>query len=197
MNWIQHPLVLEGERVKLVPLDDKYFDELIEVSRDKRIWEFLSIDGTDEDSLRTALKSATLKRMNGEEYPFIIIDKVKNAVIGCTRYMEIAPEHKKLEIGWTWYIPAYWATGYNTECKLLLLTYAFETLKCMRVQLKTWDKNLRSRAAILKLGAQFEGILRNNIIRYDGVMRNTCYFSIIDTEWSDVKLMLQKRVQGE
>lgn len=197
MNWISHPLTLDGGQVKLVPLEEKYFDELITVSNDKRIWEFLSIDGTDKDSLRTALKSALLKRMNGEEYPFIIIDKVRNCVIGCTRYMEISPEHKKLEIGWTWYIPSYWATGYNTECKLLLLTYAFETLHCMRVQLKTWDKNMRSRAAILKLGAQFEGILRNNMLRYDGVIRNTVYFSIIDTEWPNVKPTLQKRISRE
>lgn len=197
MNWISHPLILEGERVKLVPLEEKYFDELISVSNDKKVWEFLSIDGTDKDSLRAALKSAILKRMTGEEYPFVIIDKAKNTVIGCTRYMEMEQAHKKLEIGWTWYIPAYWATGYNTECKLLLLTYAFETLNCMRVQLKTWDRNMRSRAAILKLGAQFEGILRNNILRYDGVIRNTVYFSIIDTEWPDVKSTLQKRVSVE
>lgn len=193
MNWIPHPLTLEGEHVKLIPLDEKYYNELIDVSRDKRIWEFLSIDGTDEAALRTALKSAVLKRMSGEEYPFLIIDKANNSVIGCTRYMDMFPEHKKLEIGWTWYIPSYWGTGYNFECKLLLLTYAFETKKCVRVQLKTWDKNMRSRTAIQKIGGQFEGILRSERIRYDGIVRNTAVFSIVDSEWEQAKAELQQK----
>lgn len=196
MNRIQHPVILEGEHVKLVPLDETHFDTLVTQSNDARIWEFLSIDGTDETSLRTALKSAILKRMNGEEYPFVILDKANGNIIGCTRYMDIFPEHRKLEIGWTWYLPAYWGKWHNLECKLLLLTYAFETLQCVRVQLKTWDKNMRSRTAILKTGAQFEGILRNERIRYDGIVRNTAVFSIVDTEWEAVKAELQLKVNN-
>ncbi|OSZ79638.1 hypothetical protein CAP35_09805 [Chitinophagaceae bacterium IBVUCB1] len=190
MNWIQHPVILESARVRLVPLAHEHFDELITASSDEQVWEFLSKSGYDADVLRTELQSALLKRMNGEEYPFVIIDKLTNKIIGCTRYMDIYPEHRKLEIGWTWYNPAYWGTGYNNECKLLLLTHAFEVLQCVRVCFKTWDKNQRSRAAILKIGAQYEGTLRNERIRYDGTIRNTLVFSIIDAEWQDVKANL-------
>lgn len=187
MNWIQHPLTLEGKYVRLVPLGNEHIDELISMSTEERIWEFLSKPGYDADVLRTELKSAMLKRMNGEEYPFVIIDKLNNKIIGSTRYMDMYPEHRKLEIGWTWYDPAYWGNGYNLECKLLLLTHAFEVQKCVRVSLKTWDKNIRSRKAIQKIGAQFEGILRNERIRYDGTIRNTAVFSIIAEEWTEVK----------
>ena len=194
MNWIQHPVILEGERVKLVPLEDKYFDELIAMSASKEIWEFLSQAGYEPDTLRTELRSAILKRMNGEEYPFVIIDKLNNKVIGCTRYMEMFPQFRKLEIGWTWYDKNYWATGYNTECKYLLLTHCFETLKTIRVQLKTWDKNMRSRGAIQKIGGRFEGILRIERIRYTGEIRHTVVFSIIDSEWEAVKHMLEGKL---
>lgn len=192
MNWPQHPVTLEGERVKLLPLANEHFDKLIAVSTDKRIWEFLSKPGYDADVLRTELKSALLKRINGEEYPFVIIDKQTNTIIGCTRYMDMYAEHRKLEIGWTWYNPNYWGTGHNLECKLLLLTHAFEVMNCVRVCLKTWDKNQRSRTAILKIGAQFEGILRNERIRYDGTIRNTVVFSIIKEEW----LLTKEKIMG-
>lgn len=194
MNWIQHPVILEGTRVKLVPLEHKHFDELITMSVNKDIWEFLSIPGYEPDTLRTELRSALLKRINGEEYPFVIIDKLENKIIGCTRYMDMYPHHRKLEIGWTWYDKNYWATGYNTECKYLLLTHCFEVLKTIRVQLKTWDKNLRSRAAIQKIGGQFEGILRNERIRYTNEVRHTAVFSIIDSEWAQLKPMLENKI---
>lgn len=192
MNWINLPVILESKRVRLEPLAEKHFDELIAVSTPAEIWTHLSIEGYKEDELRTGLKSALLKKISGEEYPFIIIDKMNNSIIGCTRYMDMMPEHRKLEIGWTWYIPAYWATGYNTECKLLLLTFAFEELKTVRVQLKTSGKNLRSQAAIKKIGAKYEGTLRNARISASGEIRDTAMFSIIENEWPKVKQMLQK-----
>jgi RimJ/RimL family protein N-acetyltransferase len=195
MQWIQHPVVLESERVKLVPLESAHFDELIRCSQDKAIWEFITIDGTDPSELRSALKSAMLMRMSGDQYPFVIIDKLKGNIMGSTRLMDIQPVHKGLEIGWTWYDPAYWRTGYNRECKLLLLTYCFEELKAIRVQLKTWDKNWRSRKAIEGIGAKFEGILRNHMIRYDGLIRDTAYFSIINEEWDEVKEQLRQKIK--
>jgi RimJ/RimL family protein N-acetyltransferase len=190
MNWITQPLILEGEKVKLVPLSNEYFDELTGIAADKRIWEFLSIPGWQKEELQIALKSALLKRMNGEEYPFVIIDKLTNKAIGSTRYMEMDEKFRKLEIGWTWYTPEYWGTKYNFECKLLLLTHAFEKMDCVRVQLKTWDKNLRSQAAIKKIGGKLEGTLRNHMIRYDGQIRNTVMFSIINSEWPEAKQAL-------
>jgi len=141
------------------------------------------------------LKSAVLKRATGEQYPFTIIDNQKNRIIGSTLFHNIYPEHRKLEIGWTWYDPAYWRTGYNRECKLLLLTYCFETLKTIRVQLQTDENNQRSRTAILGIGATFEGVLRKERIRANGVPRNTVMYSIIDEEWKDVKSGLMTSLQ--
>lgn len=187
MNWISHPVVLEGKMVKLVPLENAHFNELIAISRNKQIWEFLTVDGSDENTITTELKSALLKRMDGTEYPFTIIDKETGKIIGSTRYIDLHPQYRKLEIGWTWNDPDYWGKGHNTECKLLLLTYAFERLKCIRVQLKTSDKNIRSQTAIKKIGGKLEGTLRNERILYNSTKRNSVMFSIIDEEWSQVK----------
>jgi N-acetyltransferase len=190
MNWIQHPVILEGARVKLVPLDNAHFAELLQVGKNEKIWEFISINGVDEQVLAQHLKSAVLKRGTGEQYPFTVIDRVKNKIIGSTFFHNIFPEHRRLEIGWTWYDPEYWRTGYNRECKLLLLTYCFESLKAGRVQLVTDANNQRSRTAILGIGATFEGILRKERIRSNGLFRNTAMYSIIDEEWPEVKARL-------
>ena len=190
MNWIQHPVVLEGTKVKLVPLENGHFAELLNVGSDVRIWEHISINGADKERLLLHLKSAVLKRATGEQYPFTIIDKLNDRIIGSTLFHNIYPEHRKLEIGWTWYDPSYWRTGYNRECKLLLLTHCFEVLKTVRVQLQTDENNLRSRAAILGIGATFEGVLRKERIRANGAFRNTAMYSIIDEEWPTVKTLL-------
>ena len=157
------------------------------MGRQEKIWEFISINGSDTERLAQHLKSAILKRGTGEQYPFTVIDKQTGKIIGATMFHNIFPEHRKLEIGWTWYDPAYWRTGYNRECKLLLLTYCFETLKTVRVQFQTDENNLRSRTAILGIGATFEGIMRKERIRANGAFRNTCMFSIIDEDWYGVK----------
>jgi RimJ/RimL family protein N-acetyltransferase len=108
--------------------------------------------------------------------------------------MDIQHKHKKLEIGTTWLHPDHWGTVINFECKLLLLTYAFETLRALRVQFKTDENNIRSRKAIEKVGGRFEGILRNDMLRDNGTRRNSAYFSIIEEEWSGVKKMLESAV---
>jgi len=190
MNWIQHPVILEGDKVKLVPLEHSHFPELIAIAKDERIWEHISINGADSDRMEQHLKSAILKRGTGEQYPFTVIDKLTNKIIGSTFLHNIFPEHRKLEIGWTWYAPEYWRTGYNRECKLLLLSYCFETLRAVRVQLQTDATNLRSRTAITGIGATFEGIMRKERIRANGVFRNTAMYSIIDEEWDTVQSML-------
>ena len=194
MRWIQHPVILQGERVKLVPLDSSHFPGLLEVGKQEKIWEHISINGADPERLTQHLKSAILKRGTGEQYPFTVIDKLTGKIIGSTLYHNIFPEHRKLEIGWTWYDPAYWRTGYNRECKLLLLTHCFEVLKTIRVQLVTDEKNVRSSTAILGIGATFEGVLRNERIRANGVIRNTAMYSIIAEEWEQVKMGLVKSV---
>ena len=195
MNWIQHPVILEGQRVKLVPLENAHFPELLEIGKQEKIWEFISINGADQAVLLQHLKSAVLKRATGEQYPFTVIDKVQNRIIGSTLFHNIYTEHRKLEIGWTWYDPAYWRTGYNRECKLLLLTHCFEKLKTIRVQLVTDENNHRSRTAILGIGATFEGILRNERIRANGAYRNTAMYSIIEQDWDNAKKILHASVK--
>jgi len=190
MTWIQHPLTLEGDKVKLVPLAPEHFAGLAKIARDKTIWEHLPLDGSDERTLIDNLKQAILKRAFGEQYPFVVVDKKTGLLVGSTRLFELFPEHKKLEIGWTWYASDYWGKGYNTECKLLLLSFCFETLKVNRVQLKTRSTNQRSLAAIKKIGAKFEGTMRNDRIMPNGAVRDTQVFSLIIDEWEEAKSML-------
>ena len=191
MSQIEHPLILEGERVRLIPLQKEHLPELIEAGKESIIWEQLPIDGSRKGSMAMHVNEAILKRVNGDQYPFSVVDKIKNKIIGTTRFFEIFLQHKKLEIGWTWYDPDYWGRGYNTECKLLLLTYCFEQLKLNRVQFKTRNTNFRSAAAIKKIGAKFEGIMRKDRIMPDSVVRDTMIFSIIDEDWKDVKPHLE------
>lgn len=195
MNWIPYPVILEGEKVKLVPLESAHLPDLLAVGMQEQIWEHISMNGADSDKLLLHLKSAILKRATAEQYPFTVIDKITGKIIGSTLFHNIFPEHLKLEIGWTWYDPAYWRTGYNRECKLLLLTYCFETLKTVRVQLQTDENNQRSRTAILGIGASFEGILRKERIRANGAFRNTAMYSIIDDEWPQVKAQLTAKLR--
>jgi len=191
MNWIQHPLTLEGEKVKLVPLESHHFPALIEIGKQPDIWKYMAIDGSTPDKLLLELKSALMKRVSGERYPFTVIDKANGNVIGTTSFLNIFAEHHKLEIGWTWYSPRYWGTGYNAECKLLLLTYCFEVLKAVRVQFLAGETNMRSRTAILKIGATYEGAMRKERIRPDGTYRNTVIYSIVDEEWAARKQKLE------
>lgn len=191
MYHIHHPVVLQRFRVRLEPLSRDHFPALIAIGRQPEIWTHLPLDGTDAEALERELSNALLKRAAGEQYPFTIMDAESRRVIGSTRLYNLYPEHRKLEIGWTWYDPSVWSHGYNTECKLALLTYCFEMLKCVRVQLQTGEQNKRSQAAIRKIGASFEGILRKDRIRPDGSIRNTAVFSIIDDEWEEVKRKLE------
>lgn len=195
MNWIQHPVILEGKRVRLLPLDRTHFEELLQIGSSKQIWEFFSIDGSKPDNLLRHLESAVLKRATGEQYPFTVVDIRSGAVIGSTLFYNIFPAHRKLEIGWTWYAPEYWRTGYNRECKFLLLTFCFEVLKAIRVQFATDELNQRSSKAILGIGAQFEGLLRNERIKEGGVYRNTLMYSIVESEWPDIKHRLATQLK--
>src|SRR3954447_9731959 len=131
---------------------------------------------------------------HGEEGPFAVRAGVAGPVVGTTRYMSLAPEHRRLEIGWTWYAPAVWGTGVNVECKLLLLGHAFERLGCRRVELKTDARNERSRAAIAALGAQFEGVFRKHMALRGGGARDSAYYAIVDDEWPAVRARLEGRL---
>ena len=187
MNWIESTGTLQGEMVALIPLLEEHFAELEILAREKRIWEFIPIDMSTSEKCFKVFANAIIEREKGTQFPFVIFHKQEKRLIGSTRLMEIYPEHRKLEIGWTWLHPEYWSTPINIECKLLLLTFCFDELNAIRVQLKTDENNIRSQMAIKKVGAQYEGILRNDWIRDNGTIRNTIYFSIINSEWEKVK----------
>jgi N-acetyltransferase len=197
MNWIQYPLTINGSHVDLVALEAKHFSDLETVAQDKRIWQFYAYDGGNPTVLRSTLEGGLADREKGSQFPFVIFHKQQNRIIGSTRFMDIQQKHKKLEIGTTWLHPDYWGTVINFECKLLLLTHAFEHLGALRVQFKTDENNIRSRKAIEKVGGKFEGILRNDMLRDNNSRRNSAYFSIIEEEWGAVKKMLQTAVTAK
>lgn len=194
MNWMKNKIVLKGELVELIPLQEEHFEQLELLARERKIWEFIPINMNTKEKCLQELKKAIIEHENGTQFPFVIYHKQENKLIGSTRLMNIEIAHRKLEIGWTWLHPDYWSTTINLECKLLLLSFCFEELKTIRVQLKTDENNIRSRKAILKIGAKYEGILRNDWIRENGTFRNSVYFSIIDSEWVAAKDRLKKLI---
>lgn len=194
-RWINDNTSLHGQVIDLLPLEKEHFSELEVLSKDKRIWEFYVMDCSNSDTFLGTLDNALDEREKGTQFPFVIYHKGVNKIIGSTRFMEIQPIHKKLEIGWTWLHPDYWATEVNLECKLLLLKHCFENLNALRVQLKTDENNLRSRTAIEKIGGIYEGILRYDMLRSNGTKRNSAYYSIIDLEWVEVEKKLIQLLQ--
>lgn len=181
--WVNPPEQLEGENILLKPLTRDHFPELKRLASDKRIWQFYSYDCSIPEVFDREFNKALEEREKNNQFPFIIFYKPEGKIIGSTRLLYLQPAHRKLEIGWTWLHPDYWHTPINSECKALLLTYSFDTMKAIRVQLKTDETNRRSRRAIEKLGAKFEGILRNDIIRDNGTYRSSAYYSILEDEW--------------
>ena len=188
---IPHPTVLSGDIVELHPLGKAHFAELDALAKEPRIWEFYTVNGGNTESLTKSLQGGLDDREKGTQYPFVIYHKADGKLIGSTRFIDIQPLHNKLEIGWTWLHPDYWASAVNFECKLLLLQYAFETLGVYRVQFKVDVLNMRSRKAVEKIGGVAEGVLRHDMVRENGTKRNSVYFSIIDTEWPETKLKIQ------
>lgn len=186
-RWIPHPTVLQGFEVELHPLAEDHLEELCSAAADPELWKLIPTDCSQRAKFFEMYQAAIKALADGREYPFVIAHKASGKIIGSTRFFDIFPEHRKLEIGWTWITKEFWGTAVNFECKLLLLDFCFETLKAVRVQLKTNEKNIRSRTAIGKIGGKFEGILRKDRIQDDGTLRSTAYFSILDEEWSDAK----------
>jgi len=193
-HWIPHSTVLTGKQIELLPLEEKHFDELFSAASDKRIWEFYTGDWSIRETFDRVFKGTVRQRDKGHEYPFVIYHKPSQKIIGSTRYLDIVPYDKRLEIGGTWLMPEYWATTINFDCKLRLLTFAFESLGAKRVQLKTQENNWRSRKAIEKIGGKFEGLIRKHMLKDDGTYRSSAYFSILDDEWPDVKENLSAKV---
>jgi RimJ/RimL family protein N-acetyltransferase len=190
-QWIEHPTTLHGQVVDLVPLEKDHLEELYVAASDKRIWEFYTGDWSVRKRFMEIYEEALSAREQGKEYPFVVCHRSFDKIIGSTRLLDIVQRDRRLEIGGTWLMPGYWATAVNTDCKLALLTFCFETLHANRVQLKTQHNNVRSRKAIEKIGGVYEGTLRQHMLKDDGTFRSSAYFSILQEEWETLKPRLQ------
>jgi RimJ/RimL family protein N-acetyltransferase len=187
------PVTLTGKTVRLEPLDEGHTLGLAEVAAEPSIWTYMPYgDVTTQIAMRTWVQNLLHHSETGDELPFAVIHLATGRVAGATRYMDIRPEHRGLEIGGTWYGTDFQRTAVNTECKYLLLRHAFEVLGCIRVQLKTDSRNERSQRAIERIGAVREGVLRNHMIMPDGVYRHSVYYSVLDAEWAGVKRRLEQ-----
>lgn len=186
------PVTLEGKHVRLVPLAQAHAVDLLDAARDELIWRYMLIPPPLSMSDMSAwIDKALADTATGESLPFAIIDRASGKAIGSTRYLEIRRGDKGLEIGWTWVSTTHQRTPVNTECKLLLLSHAFETLGAIRVQFKTDSRNTRSQQALERIGAVREGVLRQHRILWDGFLRDSVYYSILDSEWPAVKQRLE------
>ena len=190
---IAEPITLEGRWVRLEPLAERHAADLVEAAQDDEIWRYMPAVLKTEEQVRAWIAAAQAQQATGSQYPFAIVDRAAGRAIGSTRYLNIMPNDRGLEIGWTWLARSAWRTPVNTECKFLLLRHAFESLGCIRVQIKTDQHNERSRRAIERIGGQFEGILRNHMVLHYGI-RHSAYYSIIDAEWPGVKERLVARL---
>lgn len=163
-------------------------------ARFPEVWELVDHPGHEPAGFEAWFARARAEAAAGREAPFATVDASSGEVIGSTRFMRLHPEHRGLEIGWTWLTPAAWRTGANVEAKLLMMEHAFERLGCARVQLKTDARNARSRGAMSALPAQFEGIHRKHRLLSDGSFRDSAFFSVTDDEWPTVRANLEERL---
>jgi N-acetyltransferase len=186
---------LEGELVRLEPMSAEHEEGLWEASRDPETWKWLSVfQPQTREQMHRYVERALAAQAAGTEMPFTTIGQETGRVLGSTRYLELRPEHRSLEIGWTWLTPAAWGTGVNVEAKLLMLGDAFERLGCLRVELKTDARNDRSRGAMAALPAQFEGVHRKHMLVRGGQRRDSAWYSVIDDEWPAVRANLRRRL---
>ena len=196
MAWCK-PVTLEGVRVRLEPLQEAHTPGLAAVGLDESIWEHMLYGQVrTPDDMHNWVLDMLSRAKQGTDLPFAVIHLETGRVAGATRYLNITPKFRGLEIGGTWYGLEYQRTAVNTECKYLLLKHAFETLGCLRVQIKTDQRNERSARAIERIGAKREGILRNHMILPDGRIRHSIYYSILDDEWPAVKQHLEGLLKG-
>jgi RimJ/RimL family protein N-acetyltransferase len=186
------PVTLEGTRVRLEPLGlERHFEGLVAIALDPDLWRWtLNAVATPED-LRAYLDTALEEQAAGRSLPFATVDVASGRIAGCTRFGNIAPRDRKVEIGWTWVGRPFQRSHVNTAAKYLMLRHAFEVWGCVRVELKTNVLNRRSRDAMLRIGCQEEGVLRKHSISERGVPRDTVYYSILDDEWPGVKTRLE------
>ncbi|MBE0681756.1 MAG: GNAT family N-acetyltransferase [Anaerolineales bacterium] len=195
-RWIQ-PVTLAGTHSILEPLSLDHLDGIKEAVKDGELWNLWFTSIPSPEKAEAYIKTALDMRENAGAMPFIVREKGTGKIIGCTRYFNMDEANQRLEIGYTWYAESYQRTAVNTECKYLLLSHAFEKLEAIAVEFRTHWHNLKSRAAIARLGAKQDGVLRNHTKSADGVYRDTVVFSIINLEWPVVKQSLEYKLKRE
>jgi RimJ/RimL family protein N-acetyltransferase len=188
------PVTLTGRSVRLEPLNLAHLDDLCAVGLDPELWRWIPNQVSTREEMRGYIETALREQAAGASLPFAVVHLESGRAIGSTRYGAVNLANQRVEIGWTWYARAFQRTPVNTECKLLLLTYAFERLALIRVEFKTDALNDKSRNALLRIGAVQEGIFRKHLICESGRIRDTVYFSILDTEWPEKKRALEAKL---
>ena len=191
---MNNAITLTGHTVRLIPLSMDHLDAFCAVGLHTSVWEHNTWPISDRNGMKAYIRTALNNRDAGHQLPFATTLKSTGEVIGSTRFAAIDRANRRMEIGWTWITPAWQRTAVNTEAKLLMLRHAFGEANCRRVEWKTDALNQRSRNAILRLGAQFEGTLRAHMIREDGTWRDTVYFSLLDDEWPAAAAHLEARL---
>ena len=194
MAWIV-PVTLSGAHAALVPLSVAHHDQLAEAAKDGELWKLWYTSVPSPEGMRLEIKRRLDLQTKGWMLPFTVIEKSTGLAVGMTTYMNIDTENRRLEIGSTWYRTRVQRTAINTECKLLLLTHAFESLNCIAVEFRTSSFNQASRRGIERLGAKLDGILRSHMIHSDGSLRDTCVYSIVGSEWPAVRSNLKWQLE--
>jgi RimJ/RimL family protein N-acetyltransferase len=184
------PVTLEGTHVRLEPLAQHHLDGIMSAGEDDAVWTWLPYRPTTRAEYQAWLDHALAEEAEGRELAFATIDRARGDVVGSTRLFFVSPRDRRVEIGGTWLAPSAQRTAINTECKLLLLAHCFDVLRCVRVELKTDARNEKSRRAIERIGAKYEGVMRKHMLTRDGFHRDSVYYAIVDDEWPDVRARL-------
>jgi N-acetyltransferase len=185
---------LHGQHVSLVPLSQSHHDDLTAAVKDGELWTLWYTTIPSPDKMRAEIDRRLGLQAQGSMVPFAVMEKSTNRAVGMTTYMHIDAVNRRVEIGSTWYRKRVQRSALNTECKLLLMTHAFEQMKCIAVEFRTHFFNHQSRAAIERLGARLDGILRQHLVQPNGTLRDTCVYSVLDREWPTVKANLEHRL---
>ena len=192
-RWVK-PVTLEGGIVRLEPLSLDHLDDLARVAFEGGLWRWTAVQPSNPDELRGWVQTALAGAAAGTEMPFATVDQASGRAVGSSRFMSIVPEHRRLEVGWTWVGLAHQRSGANREAKLLQMTHAFETLGANRLEFKTDSLNEKANPGLLGIGATFEGTFRNHMIMPGGRLRHSNYYSVVRDEWPAVKAALQAKL---
>jgi N-acetyltransferase len=189
MAWLE-PVRLQGPRASLTPLSHNHANDLVEALRDGDLWKLWYTSIPEPDKIANFIDQRLAAQASGTWLPFAVLDNATAKAIGMTNYLNIEPDHRRLEIGGTWYRKSVQRSQVNTQCKLLLLGHAFDTLHCIAVEFRAHYFNYQSRRGIERLGAKLDGVLRSHQIASNGTLRDTCVYSIVASEWPTVKAHL-------